>query len=59
VLVAVGKQVLVLGVTPGRINALHTLPADELPEIPANEPLPSAGDFAKRLKQMLERRRES
>jgi len=59
VLLAVGKQVLVLGVTPSTINALHTMPADELPETPPVTPLPSASDFANRLKQMLERRRES
>ena len=31
VLVAVGKQVLVLGVAPGRVTALHSLPEDALP----------------------------
>lgn len=59
VLLAVGKQVLVLGVAPGQITALHSLPADELPNAPAPAPLPSAGEFAQRLKHLLERRRES
>ena len=59
VLVAVGKQVLVLGVAPGRVSALHTLAADELPPEPVPQPLPGAGEFAARLRQMLERRRES
>ena len=55
VLVALGAKVLVLGVTQGRINALHTLDASELPQMP--EPTPTApGDFAARLRQMLEKR---
>lgn len=59
VLVAVGKQVLVLGVAPGRISALHTLDADEVPSAPTPVSMPGAGEFASRLKQMLERRREN
>ncbi|MDQ8022544.1 MAG: flagellar biosynthetic protein FliO [Moraxellaceae bacterium] len=58
VMVSVGKQVLVLGVAPGRISALHTLAADELPEAPAPG-VPVAGDFANRLKAFMERRREA
>ncbi|MEC5386936.1 flagellar biosynthetic protein FliO [Uliginosibacterium sp. H3] len=55
VLVTVGSKVLVLGVTPGRVNALHTLEASELPLAP--EPSPAApNDFAARLRQMLEKR---
>ena len=55
VLLALGSKVLVLGVTPGRVNALHTLEASELPMTP--EPAPAApGDFASRLRQMLEKR---
>lgn len=52
VLVAVGKQVLVLGVAPGRVTALHSLPEDALP--PARETAP--GEFATRLRAMLEGR---
>lgn len=59
VLLAVGQQVLVLGVAPGRINTLHTLNAEDLPDqAPAGTP-PVGGEFAGRLKQILERRREN
>lgn len=58
VLVAVGNQVLVLGVAPGRVSALHTLDAADLPAAPVATPMPGAGEFAARLKQMLERRHE-
>lgn len=59
VLVAVGKQVLVVGVAPGRVNALHTLSIDDLPTPPESGPLPiPGGDFARRLKQVVERYRE-
>jgi flagellar protein FliO/FliZ len=54
VLVALGSKVLVLGVTPGRVNALHTLDAAELPAQP--EPIATANDFASRLRQLLEKR---
>lgn len=59
VLVAVGKQVLVVGVAPGRVNALHTLSIDDLPVSPepVQAPLPG-GDFARRLRQVVERYRE-
>lgn len=58
VLLGVGGKVLVLGVTPGRINTLHTLDESELPP-PAAAPLqPQVGEFASRLKQFLERRGE-
>jgi flagellar protein FliO/FliZ len=54
VLVALGSKVLVLGVTPGRVNALHTLEATELPQAPEQiSPVP--GDFASRLRQLLEK----
>ena len=55
VLVALGSKVLVLGVTPGRVNALHTLEAADLPQAPEPTP-PVAGDFAARLRQLLEKR---
>lgn len=56
VLVSVGKQVLVLGVAPGRVTALHTLNAEDLPA-PTQ---PEVGlDFANRLKGLMERRRGS
>ncbi|MDQ7989442.1 MAG: flagellar biosynthetic protein FliO [Candidatus Dactylopiibacterium sp.] len=56
VLLGVGGKVLVLGVTPGRINTLHTLDAADLPESPA--PVPPAAEFASRLRQFMERRGE-
>ncbi|GAA5159914.1 flagellar biosynthetic protein FliO [Viridibacterium curvum] len=55
VLVSIGSKVLVLGVTPGRVNALQTL---ESTEVPMSAPEPASGnDFALRLKQLLEKRR--
>ncbi len=59
VLVAVGKQVLVVGVAPGRVSALHTLSIDDLPIPPDTPSMPMpGGDFARRLKQVVERYRE-
>lgn len=59
VLIAVGKQALVVGVAPGRVNALHTLPLEDIPETPAPSRASIPGnDFARRLKQILERRGE-
>ena len=55
VLVALGSKVLVLGVTPGRVNALHTLDAADLPHAPEQSPA-APGDFASRLRQLLEKR---
>lgn len=59
VLLGVGKKVLVLGVTPGRISTLHTMDPDELP--PSASPVAAqlTSDFAGRVKQFMERRRES
>lgn len=59
VLLGVGKKVLVLGVTPGRISTLHTMDPDELP--PPAPPVAAqlTSDFAGRVKQFMERRRES
>jgi flagellar protein FliO/FliZ len=55
VLVTVGSKVLVLGVTSARVSALHTMEASELPQQP--DPAPAtAGDFASRLRQLLEKR---
>lgn len=56
VLVAVGDTVLVLGVAPGRVNALHSLPASELPVAPEAATAPAA-EFAGRLRQFMESRR--
>jgi flagellar protein FliO/FliZ len=62
VLVAVGKQVLVVGVAPGRVSALHTMQLEDLPPTPEPaSPLknPLSGEFAKRLKNILEHHREN
>mgnify|MGYP000025163790 CR=1 FL=1 len=56
VLVDVAGKVLVLGVTPGRITALHTLDAADLPGTPDASQPPAGKDFQSWLKQTLERR---
>ncbi|PAS99435.1 MAG: flagellar biosynthetic protein FliO [Candidatus Dactylopiibacterium carminicum] len=56
VLVAVGEEVLVLGVAPGRISPLHRLPLSALPSVP--EGTPATPDFAAKLRQLMERRRD-
>lgn len=54
VVVEVGETWLVLGVAPGQVNTLHTLPRQVLPEgSPAPEP---AKEFAGWLKKALERK---
>lgn len=58
VLLGVGDKVLVLGVSPGRINTLHTMESSELPPSAVPSPLPGASEFAGRLRQFMERRRE-
>ena len=52
-LVEVGESWLVIGIVPGQIKTLHTLPKGELP-------LPAAGDgaFGQWLKQFAERKNE-
>jgi flagellar protein FliO/FliZ len=56
VLVEVAGKVLVLGVAPGRVSALHTLDAADLPAPP-----PAGGEpgheFQARLRQVLEGRK--
>jgi flagellar protein FliO/FliZ len=56
VMVAAGKNVLVLGVAPGRVNLLHRMDETELPAEDCHKE-PSGQDFGARLKQMLERGR--
>lgn len=55
VVVEVGESWLVVGVTPSSINALTTLPKGERPS-PKSSPVNS--NFAARLQQMIEKRRE-
>lgn len=55
VVVEVGETWLVLGVAPGQVNTLHTLPRQVLPE---DAPAPPPGaDFAAWLKKALERKK--
>jgi flagellar protein FliO/FliZ len=55
VLVEVGERVLVLGVAPGRVNALDSLDVNELPS-PNDAHRPGSEDFQRWLKRTLERR---
>nr|WP_246264543.1 flagellar biosynthetic protein FliO [Aromatoleum toluvorans] len=61
VLVEVGGQVLVLGVTPTNVRTLHTLPADALPGTTPDAPPVSGpfGDFQGWLKRSMERRNDA
>ncbi|HEY9099159.1 MAG TPA: flagellar biosynthetic protein FliO [Thiobacillus sp.] len=54
VVIEVGESWLVVGVAPGSVNALMTLPKGELPS-QSTSSLP--GSFAMRLQQMVESRR--
>lgn len=59
VVVEVGDTALVLGVAPGQVRTLHTLPRSALPAAPSavtpNLP-PFAATFASKLKKMMEQR---
>lgn len=60
VLVEVGGQVLVLGVTPSNVRTLHTLPADTLHSIAHDVPPAGPfGDFQGWLKRSMERRNDA
>ena len=54
VVVEVGESWLVVGVAPGSVNALMTLPKGE---IPTQATSALAGNFAARLQQLVEKRR--
>lgn len=54
VMVEVGETWIVLGVAPGAVRALHSLPRLTGAESPATPP---PGDFAQRLSALLKRRR--
>jgi len=55
VMVSAGKNILVLGVAPGRVNMLHVM---EEGEVPVDVEPPASGlDFSARLKQLMERPR--
>jgi flagellar protein FliO/FliZ len=55
VLVEVAGTWLVVGVAPGRVSALHSMPRAELPQAPAAAP--GTVPFADWLKRMMEQRR--
>jgi len=56
VLVEISGTWLVVGVAPGRVSALHTMPRAELPPAPAASH--GAAPFAEWLKRMMEQRRD-
>lgn len=58
VLVEVADQWLVVGASPGRINALATLPRQEgeLPQLATAQNGPAAANFSEWLKQTIEKR---
>ncbi len=58
VVVEVGDVWMVLGVAPGRVNALHTMPRGSVSAQPMLAPVPGAPTgFAGWLRQTMERRR--
>ena len=57
VLVEIGGTWLALGVAPGRVNALHKMPASEIPGTPEQTTAGLRAPFSEWLRQM--RRRET
>ena len=59
VLVEVGETWMVLGVAPGRVNALHTMPRGQIASAPTQggTPVPAPAAFAAWLKDTMEKRR--
>jgi flagellar protein FliO/FliZ len=58
VIVEVGDVWMVVGVAPGRVNALHTMPRGTVTAQPlVAQPLGASGGFAGWLKQTMEKRR--
>ncbi|MGK5078223.1 flagellar biosynthetic protein FliO [Janthinobacterium sp. HLX7-2] len=58
VLIEVADQWIVVGASPGRINALATLPRQEgdLPQLATAQNAPAAANFSEWLKQTIEKR---
>ena len=56
VVVEVGDSWLVLGVAPGRVNALHTMPRGEVAAAPAIAGAAPQAAFAQWLKEKMEKR---
>lgn len=59
VVVEIGASWLVLGVTPGQINSLHTLPAENLPTDPAAASTTAANAFSHKLRESISKLRRS
>ncbi len=55
VIVEVGDTALVLGIAPGQVTTLHTMPKSALPQTPPPTTL-AAHPFASRLRQLMEKR---
>ena len=55
VVVEIGGQWLVLGVAPGQVSALHTLPAQSLPDAGPQATLPGSGAFSQKLFESVAR----
>lgn len=55
VIVEVGDTALVLGVAPGQITTLHSMPKSALPQTPPAGSV-TTHSFASRLRQMMEKR---
>ncbi|WP_025916182.1 flagellar biosynthetic protein FliO [Herminiimonas sp. CN] len=60
VVVEIGASWLVLGVTPGQIRSLHTMPAEELPADTAPVPgIAAASAFSLKLRESITKLRRS
>ena len=57
VVVEVGDTWMVLGVAPGRVNALHTMPRGTVALAPQPQALGGPGGFAGWLRETMEKRR--
>lgn len=56
ILLQVGKKQLILGVTPGRIEALHVLEGDDCLNSEPSPPMTRDGGFAQKLMQVMKGR---
>lgn len=56
ILLQVGKKQLILGVTPGRIEALHVLEGDDCLNSEPSPPMARDGGFAQKLMQVMKGR---
>lgn len=56
VLVEINDTWLVVGVAPGQVRTLHSMPKIELPDVPTNGATGTNGKFQDWLKQIMEKR---